>query len=466
MSNDLKYSKLKEQKSLLNLTILYSIGNFSSKIISFVLVFFTTFYLSKEDVGAYDLILITLSLLSPFVTFQLTDAALRWLLSDDTVENRKNVFSTISVVLVISHLLLYIFMYVYNYYFPIKFFNLLLVLVFCQSIYLFFLQFIRGLSKNGLYVWAGIIYTLIYVGLAILALTVLNFKVEGLLYSNILAGIMMSFVLLIAGKLYSFFDLNHTSIKFSKDLLRYSTPLIPNSLSWWAISSANRYIILMYLGAAANGIFAIAYKLPTILLMIVNVFYLAWQEKAILSYEREDRDEYYSKVLKDYIRILFSLSILIVAANKIALSFMVSKEFFDAWQYTPLLLLSIIFSSIAGFYGTGYLSSKKTKGAFTSSIFGGIVTVGLSFLLIPRFGLFGASWAIVLGYLVLMLIRIYQTKNFFKIKFPINYFFIFMILFTISSLLNYGNFIFEIVNIIFFLIMVVIINKSDLKLKK
>ncbi|MXS69623.1 oligosaccharide flippase family protein [Flavobacteriaceae bacterium W22] len=457
---------MKEQKSLLNLTILYSIGNFSSKIISFILVFFTTFYLSKADVGAYDLILITLSLLSPFVTFQLTDAALRWLLSDDTVENRKNVFSTISVILIISHLLLYIFMYIYNYYFPIKFFNLLLVLVCCQSIYLFFLQFIRGLSKNGLYVWAGIIYTLIYVGLAILALTVLNLKVEGLLYSNILAGIMMSFVLLIAGKLYSFFDLNHTSIKFSKDLLRYSTPLIPNSLSWWAISSANRYIILMYLGAAANGIFAIAYKLPTILLMIVNVFYLAWQEKAILSYEREDRDEYYSKVLKDYIRILFSLSILIVAANKIALSFMVSKEFFDAWQYTPLLLLSIIFSSIAGFYGTGYLSSKKTKGAFTSSIFGGIVTVGLSFLLIPRFGLFGASWAIVLGYLVLMLIRIYQTKNFFKIKFPINYFFIFMILFTISSLLNYGNFIFEIVNIIFFLIMVVIINKSDLKLKK
>lgn len=451
---------MKEQKSLLNLTILYSIGNFSSKIISFVLVFFTTFYLSKEDVGAYDLILITLSLLSPFVTFQLTDAALRWLLSDDKVENRKNVFSTISVVLVISHLFLYIFMYIYNYYFPIKFFNLLLVLVFCQSIYLFFLQFIRGLSKNGLYVWAGIIYTLIYVGLAILALTVLNFKVEGLLYSNILAGIMMSFVLLIAGKLYSFFDLNHASIKFSKDLLRYSTPLIPNSLSWWAISSANRYIILMYLGAAANGIFAIAYKLPTILLMIVNVFYLAWQEKAILSYEREDRDEYYSKVLKDYIRILFSLSILIVAANKIALSFMVSKEFFDAWQYTPLLLLSIIFSSIAGFYGTGYLSSKKTKGAFTSSVFGGIVTVGLSFLLIPHFGLFGASWAIVLGYLVLFFVRILHMKNILKIVFPFKLVIILFSVFIVVSALNYGTNYILYINLILAFLIVAYVNKS------
>ena len=83
---------MKDNKSLLKLTILYTIGNLSSKVISFVLVFFTTFYLSKEDVGAYDLILITLSLLSPFVTFQLTDAALRWLLDNDTVDNKKRVF--------------------------------------------------------------------------------------------------------------------------------------------------------------------------------------------------------------------------------------------------------------------------------------------------------------------------------------------------------------------------------------
>ncbi|WP_209390154.1 lipopolysaccharide biosynthesis protein [Chryseobacterium sp. RR2-3-20] len=430
---------MKEQKSLLNLTILYSIGNFSSKIISFILIFFTTFYLSKEDVGAYDLILITLSLLSPFVTFQLTDAALRWLLGDDSIRIKKEVFSTISVILVLSHFVLYFIMYCYNYYYPIKYFNLLFLLVLCQSIYLFFLQFIRGLGKNGLYVWAGVIYTLIYVLFAIFVLMVLNYKIEGLLYSNILAGFFVSIFLFAVGRLYSFFNLKYARVDFGKTLLRYSTPLIPNSLSWWAISSSNRYIILMYLGTAANGIFAIAYKLPTILLMIVNVFYLAWQEKAITSYDREDRDEYFSKVLKDYIRVLFSISILIVAANKLALSFMVSKDFFDAWQYTPLLLLSIIFSSIAGFYGTGYLGAKKTKGAFTSSIFGGITTVGLSFMLISRFGLFGASVAVVIGYIVLLLIRFSHIRTLLKIIFPIRLFITLLIVFVAVSVLNYGN---------------------------
>lgn len=453
---------MKDNKSLLNLTILYTIGNLSSKVLSFVLVFFTTFYLSKEDVGAYDLILITLSLLSPFVTFQLTDAALRWLLDNDTVDNKKRVFSTISLILVFSHLGLYCLMYLYNWYSPIAYFHLLFFLVFFQSIYLFLLQCIRGLGKNKMYVSVGLINTFIYVGLAILSLTVFNLKVEGLLYSSIVSGIVTSLILLISGNLYTLWDKESISIAFGKTLLQYSIPLIPNSLSWWAISSANRYIILLYLGAAANGIFAIAFKLPTILLMFVNIFYLAWQEKSILSYEREDRDEYYSTVLKKYVRILFSLSILIVATNKIALTYLVSEEFFEAWQYTPILLLSIILSSIAGFYGTGYLSAKKTRGALTSSLFGGLVTVGLSFLLIPKFGLFGASSAIVVGYLVLLVIRILHMKTIFTIVFPYVLALKMFFLFVVVSVLNYGNIYIMFFNVLLAVILLVFINKKEL----
>jgi O-antigen/teichoic acid export membrane protein len=453
---------LKETKSLLSLTILYTVGNLSSRVISFVLVFFTTFYLSKEDVGAYDLILITLSLISPFVTFQLTDAALRWLLDNDEEENSKKVFSTITVIFAVSHIVLYALMFIYNYFFAIKYFNLLFTLVLFQSIYLFLLQCIRGLGKDKMYVGVGLINTFIYVSLAILALAVFNFKVEGLLYASIIAGLVTSLILLFLGKLYTLWDSKTVTVEFSKTLLHYSVPLIPNSLSWWAISSANRYIILLYLGAAANGIFAIAYKLPTILLMFVNIFYLAWQEKSILSYEREDRDEYYTTVLKKYIRILFSISILIVATNKIALSYIVSKEFFEAWQYTPLLLLSIILSSIAGFYGTGYLSAKKTRGALTSSLFGGIATVGLSFLLIPRFGLFGASFAIVIGYLVLLIIRIIHMKNIFSIIFPYKLVIMMSFLLILVSVLNYGSKYVLLVNVLLAIISLAYINKREL----
>lgn len=453
---------MSNQKSLFSLTLLYTIGSLSFKVMSFVLVFFTTFYLSKENVGEFDLIIITLSLLSPLVTFQLIDAALRWLLVDHSFDNITKVFSTITAILLISLLLFSIIIFGYNYFFPFKHYVLLYVALFFQTFNLFFLQCIRGIGKNKMYVVNGLINTFLYVSLSITSLTSFDFKVEGLLYSMIISTIITSLLLFFQGKLYVYLNLKKVDFNLGRSLCAYSLPLIPNSLSWWAISSANRYIILLYLGAAANGVFAIANKLPTILLMFLNIFYLAWQEKAITNYEREDRDEYYTQVFEKYIRILFSISILIVTINKFVLRYTVSTSFFEAWEYTPLLLLSIIFSSMAGFYGIGYLSSKKTVGALSSSIFGGLTTVALSFLLIPKLALHGASIAIVIGYLVLLIIRIIHSKAIFTIIFPSKIFYQLFILFIVCSLLNYGSFAITIINIFVGIIGLLFFNKTEL----
>jgi hypothetical protein len=64
-------------KPLLNLTLLYTVGNLATRLINFGLVFVTTFYLTKEEVGDYDLFVISLSLLTPIATLQLAESALR-----------------------------------------------------------------------------------------------------------------------------------------------------------------------------------------------------------------------------------------------------------------------------------------------------------------------------------------------------------------------------------------------------
>ena len=91
-----------KSNSLLKNTLLYSIGNLASKGLSFILVFFTTFYLSREDVGVFDLFLTTISLLTPIVTLQLTDAVLRWLIENNQFENKARVLTTSSLILLIS----------------------------------------------------------------------------------------------------------------------------------------------------------------------------------------------------------------------------------------------------------------------------------------------------------------------------------------------------------------------------
>ena len=80
-------------------------------------------------------------------------------------------------------------------------------------------------------------------------------------------------------------------------------------------------------------------------------------------------------------------------------------------------------------------------------MFGGGVAIGLSFLLIPLFGLHGSSIAICSGYFTMTVIRVYQTKDFFKVQFPFKTFMVLLIILIMVSLFNYGNQYFAIVNV-------------------
>lgn len=56
-------------------------------------------------------------------------------------------------------------------------------------------------------------------------------------------------------------------------MLQFSIPTIFSGLSWWVISSSDRYFVTLLCGASMNGIYSVAYKIPTILQAVDNVFY-------------------------------------------------------------------------------------------------------------------------------------------------------------------------------------------------
>ena len=45
----------------------------------------------------------------------------------------------------------------------------------------------------------------------------------------------------------------------------YSIPLIFNGVAWWMNNSIDKYFVTVICGAAQNGIYAVSYKIPTII---------------------------------------------------------------------------------------------------------------------------------------------------------------------------------------------------------
>src|SRR5699024_7756735 len=157
-------------------------------------------------------------------------------------------------------------------------------------------------------------------------------------------------------------------------------------ISWWAMTMADRYFIANFIGFQANGIYAIATKIPAILLTISSVFFLAWKDNAIIAYQTTEKNNYYSRVLRIFIRLMMTTVLCLIMFTKPVLAIAIADEYFIAWKYIPALLTATMFHAFALFWSAGYHGAKKTNVIFTTTIVGAVVNILLNALFIQLFG--------------------------------------------------------------------------------
>jgi len=404
------------KNNLIKNVLIFSIGNLGSRFLVFFLVPLFSYYLSTSEMGYYDLVVVTIGLVVPLATIQLSDSIYRWLLD---IKDKKfhEVISTSFILLGITIIIFLLLIYILTFFFEIKYKWLVAEYFLISCIYPFVLAIARGMRLNKLYALSGIINSLILVFLNWLLLTQYSLGIKALFIASIVANSFSVLMLFYQTKMYKYISFTYFSKTTVYSFVSYSLPLIPNAISWWFINSANRYLILYFLGEENNGIYAMSNRIAMALYAVNSIFNLAWQESAISEFDKENKDKFYSEIFNKYFILQISVIILMIPLSKLFVLFFVSEEFIDSCKYMPLLLIGVAFASFSAFFGTGYLSAKKTIGAFSTTIYGAIVNIVLSFLLIPLLGLHGATIGIVSGFIVTWFLRIYQTKKYFNIIF-------------------------------------------------
>jgi O-antigen/teichoic acid export membrane protein len=452
---------MSREKNLFKNTIIFMIGNFASKFLVFLMLPFYTAFLSKEEYGYYDIIITTVMVFMPIISFQLLDGLYRELLdSKDNEEFSKLLSNTYyivirnSIVFVSIGIILHIF-------FRIQYAPIIIILILSTIAMNLWQQICRGLKRNKVYSISGIVYAVLMVALNIGAIRFLNFKVEGLIYANILSCLLTVVYLEFNLKVFKYLGFSKLNSEIRKKLLSYSIPLLPTAINWWVLSFASRYIIGAMLGQNYNGIFAVSSKFPAILLMVNNIFYLAWQESAISEYKSEDKDLFYTKMFNLYAKIQLSALVILLPFTKVIIALVIGSEFKESWEYIPMLYVGAVFLSFGMFYGTGYLSSKETKGAFTTTLASSIINVALIIVGIPILKLQAVAIASALSYLVLWVIRVFQTKKYFIIRIDYKMFGVFWLLFTISILCYYlGDIRLNCISVLVLVVLISIMNRE------
>lgn len=409
MKNKVKY--------LLKNIILFSLNGFIPKLLAFFIVPIYTSYLTTYDYGIADLINTTASLLVPIFTLDIQDAVIRYVM--DKKYKREEVFSVAIKINFIGLLFVLLFtgivsgLKIFNV--PNYFYIFLLVVyaanAFANSINLF----CRGIDRVKDILIASIINSVLTIGLNLIFLIVFKWGIIGYLLASSLGLVASIIYLFLGAKLYKYIK-KIKNVKLTKEMILYSLPLIFSCLSWWINNASDRYIVTALAGVAVSGLYAMAYKIPSLLTVFQNILTQAWSISAIKEFDKDDKDGFIGNTytVMNFL-MCFGCSGLMVF-NVFFAKILFSGDFFVAWKFVPPLLLSVVFNSMALFIGSIVTAVKDTKNLSITTIVGATINTVLNFILITYFGAYGAAIATLIGYLVVLIMRNILLKRYIKMQ--------------------------------------------------
>lgn len=420
-------------KTLLNNTIIFAVCNFTSKLLVFIMLPFYTAELSKEEFGTSDMILTTIGLLQPFLTLGIAEACLRFSLDKD--KNTCQVFS-ITMKVVLYGIFILLFLYPLLSFIPSirDYYVWFIQLYIIQAINHVLNMFCRGINRVKLVGIAGVVSSFSAVGANIILLFVLHLGVIGYVLSFIIAYTISSIVMFVGGKMYQYLT-KQTPMPLAKEMLRYSIPLMPNQLGWWVNQSSNRYFLNAFCTVADVGIYSAASRMPSIIDVFRGFFVQAWQLSMISEFEKKESRAFFVNIFKIYNTFIILSCSLLTIFSKVVASLLYSESFFEAWNYTPLLLLGVLFSSLIAYYSPIYLAYKKTTILFRFTLAGAVVTVMLNWLLVPLLSIYGAAIGTVGSSFVIFALMAYYSKRYVDIGNTDHKYYVSYIVITIQTLM-------------------------------
>ena len=261
-------------------------------------------------------------------------------------------------------------------------------------------HFSKGLERISDLAISGVLGTALSLLLNVLFLLVFHWGIRGFYLASIISTALTATYLCVRACAWKYIRF-YGHKEYERKMLAYSAPTVATQLGWWLNSSFDKYMVAFLLGSAENGLLSVAYKLPSVIHTVYNVFSPAWEISAIKEIEQENVAHFYSTVFSYLNAVLcIACSCSIVCIKGIA-RILFAKEFFTAWRYVPFLLLSAVLTSNAGFLGAILTANKNTKSLAQSTVFGAVINIILNFVLIKIWGTVGATLASVFsGYAI------------------------------------------------------------------
>lgn len=426
--------EFQRKQYLVKNTALFALNSFGTRIITFFLVPFYTRAFTTMEYGVVDLITTIATIFVPLITVNIGEAVMRFALDENS--NKNHIMSVGLFFMGLSFVWGISVIYILSW-FPDIQVSRSLIYLYCisQGIYQILSCNLRGREKLLNYAVANILNTFLAALLNILFLVVLKIGINGYFYAYIIAFFTASIYCFMTGNGKDIFEEFHIDWLLLKGMVKYSIVLVPNSFMWWIMNSSDHVMVTKMISMEANGVYAVSYKLPSILSVLSMVFNQAWAYSAIHESKSKDHGKFCNIMYDKLVGFQLIITVMLMCTIRPFLKIYVHSEYFDGWKYTPYLLVGNFFLTMATFLSVSYTVNKDSKGFLFSGMGGAVTNVCLNWLMIPVIGVHGAALATCISYMVVFFYRVRDTSKYvvihvFRPKSIMNYIILIVAAFT------------------------------------
>ena len=401
---------MNKYKELLSNSALFAVGEFTVKLVQFFLMPLVTGVLTKAQYGRAENIMGLVELVVPILTLDITEAVLRFSIEKSgDASGMRRIVSTSSLVDAGCIAAVSLVCVILQLSFSVEYAMLFALLFALYSLYNIWGQYVRGSGRVGVYVVSRIVNALMLALSTYVLVYRQGLGVTGYLLAMESAYLSAVVVLVAAGGLLRSIRFNCFDRPLLRDMLKYSTPMIANMISWWLMQTANRYVLIFMVDESASGVFIAVSKLASIVNIFSTVFLQAWTISLSKNISAEDKNEFGERVFELYSTFLEGAVLGLLLVLPVVSRFLLKGEFTEYWKYSAVPIATVLLSCYNAYFGAYYGATYKTKRVFVSTMYGAAINLLALVLLAKPLSFLAALIASYIGYLVMTVIRVKDT---------------------------------------------------------
>ena len=192
-------------------------------------------------------------------------------------------------------------------------------------------------------------------------------------------------------------------------MARFSVPISLGSIAVFIIHFGDRFILPHYRPLSELGLYGIAYKIGMLISLLSGSFQSYWSAQVFPLFRRDDANEVIARVFTYLLLVLSICSLGLIVFARPAILILTTPKYESAAAIAPVIIIAYYFRAIAEFFRCFFIVHGRPGYETVCNWTGAVVCLGGYFLLIPRYGMWGAGFATALTFLVIGVMSIIWT---------------------------------------------------------